>query len=74
MPVVTVVPRLGPRMISGSMKSFQIQTPRKIVTLAVAGRSSGKTIRPEDLRPGGLVDHHGLFQLGRQPPLVITLT
>src|SRR6266545_2073189 len=45
MPVVMVVPWLGPRMISGSRKSFQIHTPRKISTLAVAGRSSGKTIR-----------------------------
>jgi hypothetical protein len=31
-------------MIRGFRKSFQIHTPRKIVTLAVAGRKSGNTI------------------------------
>jgi len=45
MPVVIVVPRLGPRIINGLRKSFQIHTPRKMSTLAVAGRSNGNTMR-----------------------------
>ena len=44
MPVVTVVPWPGPRMTSGSMKSFQIQTPRKINTLAVAVTEEAETV------------------------------
>src|SRR6218665_1587726 len=39
-----VCPCSGPRIKSGLRKSFHTQSPRKIPTVAVAGRSSGMTI------------------------------
>ena len=65
MPVVMVWPCSGPRMNSGLRKSFQTHRPRKIPTVAVAGRTSGMTICPPDAQIGCPVDAGRLDELAR---------